>query len=268
MTAPAVPRAVPELPALQIARRRADLRWTLLSLLAIGAWELSRLDLRVSALFATAQGFALRDQWWLSVVLHDGVRQVSLAMLVAALPLALRAARPLAVPVAVDVGLWAALRALPRRLRLGWWGVTLALALLIPGLKRLSHTSCPWDLQAWGGRLAWVPHWQLGLRDGGPGHCFPSGHAVSAAAWFTLYFLLRGLHPAATGRRMLIGVLLAVAVSGLVQVLRGAHFVSHVLWSAWLCWAVCVVADRVLSRPDGGRASSPGAGLPAVRDLG
>ena len=34
--------------------------------------QASVLDPRVSAAFATAQGFAWRDQWWLSVVLHDG----------------------------------------------------------------------------------------------------------------------------------------------------------------------------------------------------
>lgn len=252
-------------PSPQAVRHQADLRWTLLSLLAIGAWELSRLDPRVSALFATTEGFALRGQWWLSVVLHDGVRQLSLALLVATLPLALRLARPL--PPAAPTDPWAALQALPRRVRTGWWSVTLALALLIPAIKRLSLTSCPWDLQAWGGRVAWVPHWQLGLHDGGPGHCFPSGHAVSAAAWFTLYFLLRGLHPAA-GRWLLAGVLLAIAVSGLVQVSRGAHFVSHVLWSGWLCWAVCVVADRVLSRPDGGPAVAAAAALPSAREPG
>jgi membrane-associated PAP2 superfamily phosphatase len=27
---------------------------------------------------------------------------------------------------------------------------------------------------------------------------------------------------------------------GLVQVLRGAHFLSHVLWSAWTAWAIAV----------------------------
>ena len=29
---------------------------------------------------------------------------------------------------------------------------------------------------------------------------------------------------------------------GWAQMARGAHFLSHTLWSAWACWAVCSAA--------------------------
>jgi membrane-associated PAP2 superfamily phosphatase len=26
--------------------------------------------------------------------------------------------------------------------------------------------------------------------------------------------------------------------------MRGAHYLSHSLWTAWVCWAVCVLATH------------------------
>lgn len=52
-------------------------------------------------------------------------------------------------------------------------------------------------------------------------HCFPAGHACTAFAWVGGYFALGPVQPTA-GRRWLSGA--------------GAHFTSHALWTAWLCW--------------------------------
>ena len=42
------------------------------------------------------------------------------------------------------------------------------------------------ELAEFGGVAQHVSHWSLGVLDGGPGHCFPSGHASSAFAFFAL----------------------------------------------------------------------------------
>jgi len=42
----------------------------------------------------------------------------------------------------------------------------------------------------------------------------------------------------AVARRWLAAALAAGLVLGVAQQLRGAHFMSHTLWSAWLCWVV------------------------------
>jgi membrane-associated PAP2 superfamily phosphatase len=59
---------------------------------------------------------------------------------------------------------------------------------------------------------------------------------VSGFALFGLYLAL------ASNRRTARGVLSAAWLIGLaagaVQVARGAHFASHVLWAAWVAWAV------------------------------
>ena len=113
-------------------------------------------------------------------------------------------------------------------------------------LKRASSTSCPWDLAEFGGQAAYVSHWLPGVADGGPGHCFPSGHAVAAFAFFALYFHWRP-HQPARARAWLAATLAAGAVFGAAQVVRGAHFASHVLWSAWICWALATTAYAVIN---------------------
>jgi membrane-associated PAP2 superfamily phosphatase len=130
------------------------------------------------------------------------------------------------------------------------WGTLAAVGvglLLVPLLKRVSATSCPWDLAEFGGHALYVPHWRLGVSDGGPGHCFPSGHAVSAFAFLPLVTLWRRHRPA-WARAWLVGILVSGAAFGTAQWLRGAHFPSHTLWSAWLCWVVALLSGWWLQR--------------------
>ena len=59
-------------------------------------------------------------------------------------------------------------------------------------IKALSATSCPWDLQPFGGVARYVSHW-AGWRtpDGGGGRCFPAGHATAGFAFVGGFFALR-----------------------------------------------------------------------------
>ena len=203
-------------------------RRTLLLLGCLVAWDASGLDLSVMAGLGTAGGFPLRDQWWLETVLHNAVRQLALVAFVG-----------LWVMVWRPVGVF---RGYQRMERLEMVvGVTLAL-LTISGMKRFSLTSCPWDLQSFGGLATYVSHWQWGVKDGGSGGCFPGGHASSAFAFVALVLpgLTRGRGSAQhrLAMRLLIGVVLAGLVLGGVQTLRGAHYPSHTLWTGWICWVV------------------------------
>jgi membrane-associated PAP2 superfamily phosphatase len=133
-----------------------------------------------------------------------------------------------------------------------WVLVTLACLLLVPALKRVSDTSCPWDLQAFGGVANYVLHWQFGVADGGPGRCFPSGHALAAFAFISGWFALRSHAPRAA-RMWLLGVLAFGALFGGAQLLRGAHYPSHTLWSAWICWTTCALLNALFTRPQPAR---------------
>jgi membrane-associated PAP2 superfamily phosphatase len=196
-------------------------------------WESSGLDLHLTRAFGDAQGFALRENGWLKHVGHDGGRL--LAWLGVGLWLvALVPARGAAWP--------------PRAARLYWLLVALVCALFVSGLKQLSATSCPWDMAEFGGSAQSAVHWLnwrfLGGSDRGPGRCFPSGHAVSAFAYFALCFLLWPHRPQ-LARRLFVAVCVLGLLFGSVQLLRGAHHASHVFWSAWLSLALCCAAQAL-----------------------
>ena len=225
---------------------RRDLAVVLAALVVVAAWDLGGLDFPLSRLFAGDGGFRWRDDFVASRVLHDGGRWLAWAVLGA---LACDAWRPL-------------VHGPSRRLRAAWVAATLLLSAAVPGLKRLSDTSCPWDVAGLGGRFPYVPHWLAGVVDGGPGHCFPSGHAVSAFAFVGLYFLWRRHRPA-LARALLLAVLAAGVLFGAAQLVRGAHFLSHTLWSAWLCWAGALAFELGLQACARRRAVvAPRAGVP------
>ncbi len=202
--------------------------WTLASLALLLAWDAAGFDLPVARLFAGARGFPLREHWALTTLLHLGARD--LAWLVGAWLLA---------------GVWwptGVLRRLSRAGRVQWLLTALASVLLINVLKNGSLTSCPWDLAEFGGAATHVSHWAWGQVDGGPGRCFPAGHASAGFAFIGGYFVLRQADPRAAVL-VLIAALAAGMALGVAQQLRGAHFMSHTLWTAWLCWGVAVAID-------------------------
>ena len=199
------------------------LRWTAGSLLFLLAWDASGLDLVLAHWFGTAQGFALRDHWLFTTVLHEGARRLSWLLVVG-----------LSLAVWWPVGV---LRQLDRWQRLQLVvSILLGLALVV-AIKRISSTSCPWDLAEFGGLARYVSHWRFGLVDGGGAHCFPAGHASAGFAFVGGYFVLRDRAPRAA-RIWLAAALTAGLVLGVSQQMRGAHFMSHTLWTAWLCWTV------------------------------
>jgi membrane-associated PAP2 superfamily phosphatase len=217
------------------ARTRQDLLITLAAGALLLAWDFSGWDLAVARLFADSRGFAAREAWWASRLLHDGGR------IAAWLLLALLVAGTLRVPKAGPV------RGPTRAERWWWIGVIGLCVLAVPAIKRFSTTSCPWDLAEFGGVARYVSHWTPGVLDGGGGHCFPSGHAVAAFGFFGLYFLWRR-HDARAGRLWLAAVIGTGLLFGTAQLARGAHYPSHTLWSAWLCWTLCVLAAPLVAR--------------------
>jgi len=229
-----------QLPAPQVARALPWWAWDLgiaaVALALLLAWDASGADLRVMQAFGTRAGFAWHEHWLTAQVLHDGGRLLSL-MLLLALALHLWRALPFA-------------RAMPRTTRLWWLAATLACLLLIPFVKSRSLVSCPWDLAEFGGTARYLPHWTLqawqGLGDAGPGRCFPSGHASGAFSFVTGWFALRGTSGRAA-RRWLAGIVMLGLVFGVAQVLRGAHYPSHVAWTAWLCWVLSAIGWHATS---------------------
>ncbi|HET8748721.1 MAG TPA: phosphatase PAP2 family protein [Ramlibacter sp.] len=207
--------------------------WITLGLLMLAlAWDASGLDLPLARLAGSAAGFALREHWLLAGVAHEGARRV--AWLLA---------------LALCLGVWWPIGPLARltqgeRTQLAL--TTLLGALAVAILKAGSHTSCPWELGEFGGLAQYASHWSL-RPDGGAGHCFPAGHAASGFTFVGGYFAFRR-SDAQRARAWLVGALAAGLLLGLAQQWRGAHFMSHTLWSAAVCWATACVVDAAWPR--------------------
>ena len=227
--------ALPRTPWISLHPLRSTLAaWWLGGLAFTVFWDLSGLDMALMGTIGTPRGFTLRDSWLLSHVLHDGLR---LAMTGAWLLLCAWA-------------LWPGLR-LPRRER-GLVVLLVTLSLTAVNLvKNTSLTSCPWDLQVFGGPASWVSHWAWGTADGGPGRCFPGGHASSGFAFIALCLPWLDAPAGTASRRRAVGLRWCAAILGMgllagaVQTLRGAHFPSHTLWTLLICAAVSLAGWRL-----------------------
>jgi membrane-associated PAP2 superfamily phosphatase len=119
-------------------------------------------------------------------------------------------------------------------------------------LKSANPAACPWSLTAYGGLVDPVSHWLWWATPvGGRGGCFPAGHASAGFAFVGGWFVFRPVAPV-LARRWLLAALAAGLLLGLGQQWRGAHFMSHTLWSGWLCWCLAWALDvacRRFSRP-------------------
>ena len=204
---------------------------TALALVLLG--QFTHLDLLLAdrSFDAALRQFPWRDSWFADVLMHRWLK----------LPLSLFATGLLL--AALSERLWGRPRLQPGdrwRLR-----ASAALALCIPLTislaKQRSASHCPWGLERYGGNAAY-----LRLLDAVPasfeaGGCFPAGHASSALwlAGLCLWWLPTRPRMAALVFAAGLG---AGFIVGWVQQLRGAHFLSHTLWSMWIAaawvWAV------------------------------
>ena len=140
----------------------------------------------------------------------------------------------------------------------GWRRPLAALALsvllstvLVASLKTFSSVDCPWDLARYGGDRVYVDIFSALLAGTPHRGCFPAGHASAGYAWLALFFFFQTVRPAWRWRGLAAGIMLGV-VFGLSQQLRGAHFLSHDLWTAALCWLAAVAVHAAM-----GQSSQP-----------
>lgn len=178
--------------------------------------------------------FPMRRDWFYARVLHEGCRFLMVAVAVGSFLGFLASFR------------WSRTRAW--RWPLLYLALCIALSsLTVSLLKQVSNRYCPWDITRYGGK---VPH--TSLFEGTPapftnGHGWPAGHAAPALALCCLYLIARA-HGA---RRAFIWLLPCILVGGFfawVQQARGAHFLSHNLWSAAIGWLVACLLARVFAR--------------------
>jgi membrane-associated PAP2 superfamily phosphatase len=193
-------------------------------------WDALALDLSISRLFGTSRGFALTQHPIWGMGLYRLQRLLAWTSLLLVIWMCFRPA--------------GAFTAMPRSERFFMLAAVLMALMTIQVLKRNSLTSCPWSLQEFGGAAQYVSHWILGVGDGDSGHCFPAGHSSGALCFLAVpvYMLW---HDKRWAYALLAAVLLAGGVWGGTQLIRGAHYVSHTLWTATICLSVALLLRAV-----------------------
>ncbi len=130
----------------------------------------------------------------------------------------------------------------------------LALAVLlstsiVAWMKSWTHVDCPWDLVGFGGTRSYHDLLAVLPPHAAPGRCFPAGHASAGYAWLALFFFFGSTRPGWRWRGLAAGLCLG-AVFGISQQLRGAHFVSHDVWTVTICWLVALLLHRAMFARD------------------
>jgi membrane-associated PAP2 superfamily phosphatase len=214
-----------------------------------------RLDLVVARwFFDDAQRvFPLTNEWLLKTVLHDAARTASALAAIGLLGLTLASWITPRLKMAHSY----------RRELLFASAASLVAAATVGTFKHFSDHACPWDLVTFGGTATYQTLLAATSAADAVRGCMPAAHPLTGYAWLGVGF---ALYPAArrAARRSWSVALTLGTLCGVVQIMRGAHFPSHVLWSAWFVWAANV-ALLVLGRycsitdpQDRGYARRPG----------
>ena len=208
----------------------------LLFAVAVIIFETTTLDITLANHFYdfTTQQWPHKDSWWSSQLIHEyGRRMIVLFFLISVVVLILS---------------WLRAGMKPYRRPAAYMALVLLIGpAIVSSGKHLSNTDCPWDLDLYGGDR---PHVRLfeDRPDTLPAaQCFPGGHSSGGFALLGLYFLFRKRNP----RLARLGLTIGLAVGGLFafgQEARGAHFLSHDLWSAFICWFTALGIYTVIFR--------------------
>jgi len=192
------------------------------------ASQYSGLDTGLERLFYDSQNqqWPYRDVWWTEKLLHRGGRDFVAVIVFGMILFALAA-------------VFNSKLARYRRSA----GFVLLSSLsgigLVAILKASTHIYTPWDLAMFGGQY---PHIRLfdAVADNLPvGHAFPAGHSSGGYALVSLYFIARYHHYRHSSLLLYFALGLGL-IFGVTQQMRGAHMLSHDLFTLAICWASCL----------------------------
>lgn len=165
--------------------------------------------------------FYLRDHWFLATLNHKYVKYILIAVYVSFLGLYLASFKYKSL--------------LQNRYSYLYFLIMVIMSTSLIGiLKSQSDHACPWDMLTIQGQTY---TWNLNQNHG---HCFPGGHASTGFALIAGYFIYRISNPKKAYFYLLSGLILGFAM-GWAQMMRGAHFLSHNLWTLWFTWLMNVV---------------------------
>jgi membrane-associated PAP2 superfamily phosphatase len=211
---------------------------TLVTLGLLLALELTTVDLWLAQFSydSATRNFPLREHFVTARIAHDAVKFVSGVVFAWIL-----------------VGVWrplGVLQRLDRPARIYLLVSAIICLVSVALLKRTSALHCPWGLSMFGGASPYLRLFDMVPPDWIRGACFPAGHALSGFAYIGGFFAFGAAAPRIAWS-WLGAVLLVGMFAGISQQLRGAHFLSHTLWTAWLCWTIAAALAYVVRRQSG-----------------
>lgn len=175
------------------------------------------IDLMLISPWLTTHGqFFLRGDWALATLSHQYVKYILIGVLTAFFVYFIRSF------ISTDYR--------ERRFEYGYLFFTMISSTILIGLvKAHSDYACPWDMT--------VPNangfnWNFNLKNG---HCFPGGHASTGFALFAGYFYYRFKNQSLAYFYLISALILGMGM-GWAQMMRGAHFISHNLWTGAFMW--------------------------------
>jgi len=107
-------------------------------------------------------------------------------------------------------------------------------------LKQYSNIDCPWDLSLFSGTRPYYDIFSDKPDNLAVGKCFPGGHSSGGFSLLFLYFLFLDYKKSYAYIGLFIGLTMG-AIFGFGQLVRGAHFVSHDMTSAMICWLIALL---------------------------
>lgn len=208
----------------------------LAALLVFTVSEFTGVDRWVSDRFyepATRQ-FPLRYDWFMETVLHHWAKYVLVLVAFSGLAgyflsFTLEALQP------------------ARREMLFVFLAILFGSLTIGILKAVTNKHCPYDMEIYGGFAPYSGLLDLTPPDMQRGRCWPGGHASGGFGLMSFYLLWYRTRPRLAQAALAVGFAYGF-VLGFGRVAQGAHFVSHNLWSAVICWLVALLLYEIMLR--------------------
>ena len=195
------------------------------------------IDERVTRLFfdPVTQQFPLRNYWFLEVAMHYWIKYAVVVLAVMVLA---------AYVLSFRIALLAPLRRV-------LFFLVLAMGLssgAVSYLKSVSHKQCPYDLKMYGGYAPYIALLEKTPDGVKPGRCWPGGHSSTGFCLMAFYFAGRHLRNRRLASWGLLGGFGLGFVLGFGRVMQGAHFLSHQLWTALICWLVMLALYELLLR--------------------
>ncbi len=206
---------------------RLTMIWPLVLLSLLFLWVYaSEFDQRLATWLFQLQGgqWLLKEHWLTETLLHQAVRQLNQLVVL--------------ILLVYWLGHFIFGTRSKHQQALGLLLLSLACSYIsIALLKKFIPMECPWDLQQFGGNQPFIGLFSTRPAALAPNQCFPAGHASIGYSWLASYYFLLLVRPSLAKAGLWCSIGLGLLL-GFTQQLRGAHFISHDIATAAICWLI------------------------------